>query len=80
MSGQHPARIRFTPEPITTAIPPSQRGWIEATPEADRPGQFRVWLHGDGAPARPRSLLLTAADIRRLCAFLYRMLPEVRPS
>ncbi len=82
MTARHaarPPRLRFTPEPVT-AVPPSQRGWLEAAPEPDRPGQVRVWLHGDGAPDRPRSLLLTAADIRRLCGFLSRMLPEARPS
>jgi hypothetical protein len=80
MTARHPARLRFTPEPVTTAVPPSQRGWIEAAPEPGRAGQYRLWLHGDGATDRPRSLLVTAADIRRLCAFLHRLLPDARPS
>jgi hypothetical protein len=67
------SRIRFNPEPITVAIPPSERGYIEAAAEAGHPGYVRVWLHGDGSPGRPRSILLTHADVRRLCAVLYRL-------
>ncbi len=67
-------RIRFDPEPVTAAIPPSQRGYLEAGPGPGRPGRVRVWLHGDGSPARPpRSILLTHADARRLRAVLYRL-------
>ncbi len=67
-------RIRFDPEPVTSAIPPSQRGYIEAAPEPGHPGQIRVWLHGDGSPGMPpRSILLTRADVRRLCAVLHRL-------
>ena len=67
-------RIRFDPEPITAAIPPSLRGYLEAASEPGHPDQGRVWLHGDGSPARPpRFILLTPADIRRLCAVLSRL-------
>jgi hypothetical protein len=78
------ARIRFDPEPIAAAIPPSKRGYVEAATEPARPGQIRLWLHGDDSPAAPRSILLTHADIRRLCAVLHRMMQPAdtprRPS
>ena len=74
--GRHarrPKRSRFQPEPIPAAIPPSKRGYVEAAPEPGRPGQSRVWLHGDSSPGKPSSILLTREDIRRLCWFLYRL-------
>jgi hypothetical protein len=66
-------RSRFQPEPIPAAIPPSMRGYVEAAPELGRPGQSRVWLHGDNSPGKTSSILLTREDIRRLCWFLYRV-------
>ena len=66
-------RSRFQPEPIPSAIPPSLRGYLEAAPEPGRAGQSRMWLHGDGSPDKPSSILLTGEDIRRLCWFLHRM-------
>jgi len=69
------ARIRFTPEPVTWHVPPSLRGWLEFGPEPEHPQLTRVWLKGDDSNAAPRSLVLTHADIRRMCATLHRMLP-----
>jgi hypothetical protein len=59
-------RSRFRPEAIPTAIPPSERGHLEIAPEPDRPGQFRLWLYGDGGRGKPRSILLTRRDVRGL--------------
>lgn len=70
---RRPNRSRFQPEPIPAATPTSTRGYIEAAPQPDHPGQFRVWLHGDGHPDSPSSVLLTNQDIRRLCWFLHRL-------
>jgi len=67
-------RIRFDPEPITWHVPPSQRGHLEAAPEQGHLGLIRVWLVGDESAAAPRSLVLTHADIRRLCAVLHRLI------
>ena len=72
-------RITFRPEPQTAAIAPSERGWLEFAPEPRHPHQIRCWMHGDGSPGSPRSLLLTFADIRRLQAVLGTVLPEVTP-
>jgi hypothetical protein len=63
----------FQPEPIPAAIPPSERGYIEAAPEPGRAGRSGLWLYGDGSPDMPRSILLTHEDIRRLCWFLRRL-------
>jgi hypothetical protein len=63
-------RGRFRPEPITAAIPASERGYFEIAPEPARPGQFRLWLYGDGNRARSRSILLTLRDVHGLRAFL----------
>ena len=74
--GRHvrrPSRSRFQPEPIPAAIPTSTRGYVEAAPQPNRAGQFRVWLHGDDSPGRPSSILLTRGDIGRLCWFLQRL-------
>jgi hypothetical protein len=68
-----PNRSRFQPEPIPAATPTSTRGYFEAALQPGRPGQFRVWLHGDGNPDKPSSVLLTSQDIRRLCWFLHRL-------
>ena len=70
---RHRDRSRFQPEPIPSAIPPSLRGYLEAAPEPGRAGQSRMWLHGDGSPDKPSSILLTREDIRRLCWFLHRL-------
>lgn len=59
-------RSRIRPEAIPTAVPPSERGHFEIAPEPDRPGQFRLWLYGDGSQGKPRSILLTQRDIRGL--------------
>jgi hypothetical protein len=74
--GRHalrPGRSRFQPEPIPAAVPASTRGYIEAAPQPDRAGQFRVWLRGDGSPGRPSTIPLTRGDIGRLCWFLHRL-------
>jgi hypothetical protein len=74
--GRHarrPGRSRFQPEPIPAAVPTSTRGYIEAAPQPNRAGQFRVWLRGDDSPGRPSSILLTRGDIGRLCWFLHRL-------
>ena len=63
-------RGRFRPEPIPAAIPASERGHFEVAPEPGRPGQFRLWLYGDGGQGKPRSVLLTLRDVRGLCVFL----------
>jgi hypothetical protein len=63
-------RDKFRPEPIPAAIPASERGYFAVAPEPTRPGQFRLWLYGDGNRARPRSILLTLRDVRGLRAFL----------
>jgi len=63
-------RSTFRPEPIPAAIPASERGYLEAAPEPARPGQFRLWLYGDGNRLRPRSILLTLRDVHGLRAFL----------
>lgn len=68
-------RIRFRPEPVTWHVPPSLRGWLEFGPEPGHPQLTRIWLKGDASSAAPRSLVLTCADIRRMCATLHRMLP-----
>ena len=68
---QRPNRSRFQPEPLPAATPTSTRGYIEAAPQPGHPGQIRVWLHGDGNPDKPSSVLLTSQDIRRLCWFLH---------
>ena len=60
----------FRPEPIMAAIPASERGHFEIAPEPARPGQFRLWMCGDGGQGRPRSILLTVRDVRGLCMFL----------
>lgn len=67
-------RITFCPEPMTSDIPPSMRGWIQLAPEPARPGHYRIWLRGDNAFGEPRSILLTAADVRRLREVLGQML------
>ena len=61
---------RFRPEPIPAAIPDSERGYFELAPGPTRPGQFRLWLYGDGNRRRPRSILLTLRDVHGLRAFL----------
>ena len=66
-------RSRFLPEPIPVAVPPSERGYIEAAAEPGRVGKSRLWLHGDGSPDKPSSILLTREDLRRLCWFLHRL-------
>ena len=63
-------RGTFRPEAIPAAVPPSMRGYIEVAPEPGRPGQFRLWLYGDGSQRGPRSILLTLRDVRGLCMFL----------
>jgi hypothetical protein len=63
-------RAIFRPEAIPAAIPASERGHFEIAPEPARPGQFRLWVYGDGGPGRPRSILLTLRDVRGLCMFL----------
>jgi hypothetical protein len=68
-------RARFTPAPITWHVPPSQRGHIEAAPERHHPRLVRLWVYPDGPGESPASLVLTHADIRRLCAVLIRLLP-----
>jgi hypothetical protein len=68
-------RIRFTPEPLTWHVPPSQRGWLEFGPKPEHPQLTRIWLKADASSAAPRSLVLTHADIRRLCVTLHRILP-----
>ena len=65
-------RGTFRPEAIPAAVPPSMRGYFEVAPEPGRPGQWRLWLRGDGSQSKPRSILLTRGDVRRFCAFLYR--------
>jgi hypothetical protein len=60
----------FRPEPIPAAIPASERGHFEIAPEPARPGQFRLWISGDGGRSRPRSILLTIRDVRGLRMFL----------
>ena len=67
-------RITFCPEPMTSDIPPSMRGWIQLAPEAGRPGHYRIWLRGDNAYGEPRSVLLTAADVHCLREVLSQML------
>jgi hypothetical protein len=62
-------RGTFRPEPVP-AVPPSERGHFEVAPEPGRPGQFRLWLYGDGGQRGPRSILLTLRDVRGLCVFL----------
>jgi hypothetical protein len=74
--GRHarrPRRRRFQPEPIPAAVPGSLRGYFEAAPEPGRPGQIRVWLHGDGSRSKHSVIVLTHRDIRGLCWFLYRL-------
>jgi hypothetical protein len=66
-------RSRFRPEAIPTAIPPSERGHLEIAPEPDRPGQFRLWLYGDGSRGKPRSILLTRRDVRGLAMWAGRL-------
>lgn len=68
-------RTHFDPEPITWHVPPSLRGWLEFAPEPGHPQLIRIWLKGDGSDAAPRSVVLSRADIRRLCAILHRMPP-----
>jgi len=63
-------RGTFRPEPIPAAIPASERGYFKVAPEPGRPGQFRLWLYGDGSQRGPRSILLTLRDVRGLCMFL----------
>jgi len=63
-------RSTFRPEPIPAAIPASERGHFEIAPGPARPGQFRLWLYGDGDHGKPRSILLTRRDVRGLCVFL----------
>jgi hypothetical protein len=70
---RRPNRSRFQPEPIPAAVPTSTRGYVEAAPQPDRADQFTVWLHGDGNPDKPSSILLTREDVRRLCWFLHRL-------
>ena len=72
-NARRPGRSRFQPEPIPAAVPASTRGYIEAAPQPNRAGQFRVWLRGDDSPGRPSSILLTRGDIGRLCWFLQRL-------
>ena len=67
-------KITFCPEPMAPDIPPSMRGWIQLSPEPGRPGHYRIWLRGDNAYGEPRSVLLTAADARRLHEVLGQML------
>ena len=67
-------KITFCPEPMAPDIPPSMRGWIQLGPEPSRPGHYRIWLRGDNAYGEPRSVLLTAADARRLHEVLGQML------
>jgi hypothetical protein len=55
-------------------IPPSMRGWIQLGPETGRPGHYRISLRSDNAYGEPRSVLLTAADARRLHEVLGLML------
>ena len=66
-------RSRFRPEAIPTAIPPSERGHFEIAPEPDRPGQFRLWLYGDGGRGKPRSILLTRRDARGLAMWVHQL-------
>jgi hypothetical protein len=73
-------RGTFRPEAILGAIPPSMRGYFEAAPEPGRPGQFRVWLYGDGSRGKPRSILLTRRDLRGLCVFLANVESGGRPA
>jgi hypothetical protein len=68
-------RIHFAPEPITWHVPPSLRGWLEFSPVPEHPQLIRMWLKADTSTAAPRSVVLSHADIRRLCATLHRMLP-----
>jgi hypothetical protein len=72
-------RTRFTPEPMTWHVPPSQRGWLEFGPEPEHPQLIRIWLKADASNTAPRSVVLSHADIRRLCATLHRMLPAPEP-
>ena len=74
-----PARVRFTPEPITSAVPPSQRGHVEVAPERHHRSLLRLWLYPDGPSGLPASLVLSHTDVRRLCGVLIRQLqaPEV---
>ncbi len=76
MTARRPARLRFTPEPVTTAVPPSQRGWIEAAPEPGRADQvpgLAAWRrrHGPAAVAaadrgrRPPYVRVPAPDAAR---------------
>ena len=60
----------FRPEPVPAAIPASERGHFEVALEPGRSAQVRLWLYGDGGQGRPRSILLTLRDVRRLCMFL----------
>jgi hypothetical protein len=73
-------RIRFAPEPISWHVPPSLRGWLEFGPEPDHPQLTRIWLKGDASTAAPRSITLSHADVRRLCATLHRTLPPPEPG
>ena len=63
-------RGRFRPEPIPAAILASERGHLEVVPELAWPGQFRLWLYGDGSLPRPCSILMTVRDVRGLRVFL----------
>jgi hypothetical protein len=72
-------RGTFKPEAISATIPASERGHFEAAPEPGRPGQFRLWLYGDGSQGKPRSIVLTRRDVRSFMMFLHQLAepPEV---
>jgi hypothetical protein len=69
----------FRPGAIPAMIPASERGRFEAAPEPGRPGQFRLWLYGDGCQGKPRSIVLTRRDLRGLILFMHQLAepPEV---
>jgi hypothetical protein len=68
-------RGTFRPELIPAAIPASQRGHFEIAPEPARPGQFRLWLYGDGNQSKRATILLTIRDVRGLSMW-FRQLAE----
>jgi hypothetical protein len=72
-------RVTFRPEPVNHLVPPSRRGLLEVGPMRRHPEVTQLWLFGDQTSRTiPCSLILTAADIRRLIAVLRAQLPEAR--
>jgi hypothetical protein len=76
-----PGRVTFRPEAVLHLVPPAHRGLIEIGPMRRHPEVVQLWMFGDQTSRTiPCSLILTAADIRRLIAVLRAQLPEARQS